>query len=91
LVAVLTLFFFWSEGLPIDQIASALNTELNVARDIVFGPTKSLFRINADKVLLSSPSLKAFLQDASRSGDFFIDGAYIAKMLTSMPVILANK
>ena len=56
------------------QIADALGTDSRLVRGIVFGPTKSLFAVDADKVHFSDPSIKPFLQDIARSGDFFVEG-----------------
>jgi len=74
LVAVLRLFFVWSEGLTVNQIASAVNADLGMVDNIVFRSAKSFFRMNAKKVMFSSPSLKHFLEDTSRSAHFSIKG-----------------
>ena len=65
---------FWPEGLTVAQFVAALDLDHHLVEGVVSGPAKSLFKVDANKVVFSSPSFKPFLQDASRSGEFFIEG-----------------
>ena len=72
LMGVLTAVVIWSGWMTGPDIAAVLDVDPSVVTHVISGPAESLFRHRSDYVRFSSLSLKAFLLDPRRSGEFFV-------------------
>ena len=73
LMGVLTAVLVMGDWIKVPQIASALNVAPSFVEGIIFGSTKALFKLDGLKnVDFSTPSLRAFLVDPKRPGQYFI-------------------
>jgi len=64
-----------TESLTVPQIAALLDVDCRLVEGVMqLGRAKVFFGVDRDtlKVTISAPLLKPFLQDASRSGEFFV-------------------
>ena len=54
--------------------ASLLGVDVNIIRRVVLGPAAALFHTSNGEIQFSTSSLRPFLQDTTRSGEFHIRG-----------------
>ena len=91
LKSVLMAMANWPGELTLPRIARILDVDVNLVANVVFGPAHSLFdEAKNGEIQISASSLKAFLHDDTRSGDFFIraeqpDAVFIRILSTPPP------
>ena len=72
MMAVLTAMEIWEQLVTVSQIATVLDVDPTVVESVVFGPARSLFCVfNGREVCLLS-TVKGFLRDARRAGEFYV-------------------
>ena len=76
---ILAVVVAWSEPVSATTIAGVLKKKVDVVQNIVLGPMRSLFKLDASKtnspITLCHKSLRDYLLDVKRSRQFFVPSA----------------
>ena len=73
LLDVLTALVVRNRPLSVRDISALVDIDPRVVKHVVLGPARVLFHVNdKSSIQFSTPALKPFLQNADRSGDFFV-------------------